>query len=298
MIEEKVYFDFYIGKYHFVLKNEYDYTDRNTGKIHFKKLFQISSYSQKDSEHIKWLSLYSGVHYPCCVYETSGYYNGHHKFHISLGYGMLYLTFPWSNKNRHGEDVNNPDNKYGFYLYGSGGFFDSFWYYVNKNGHSKVKSVEMPWSLTHYRHSVLLKDGTWWSVLNKDIKKAVKEKTYKPSDRKYYIDTEEDPDVYRIKRPFKYVTKGGNEQNTTATINMEEREWRPIWLKWTKLFRKVRTYIEIRFDDEMGNQRGTWKGGIMGCSCDVTQEERNKLDLISPLERYEEKVNKTKEFDR
>ena len=79
---------------------------------------------------------------------------------------------------------------------------------------------------------------------------------------------------------------------------MEEREWRPKWLRWTKLFRTVRTTLNIEFKDEMGNQRGSWKGGVLGVGCEVTPEEKKNRDFETPLRRYEEKVNKIHDYCR
>ena len=72
---------------------------------------------------------------------------------------------------------------------------------------------------------------------------------------------------------------------------MEEREWRPKWMRWTKFFRIVRTTLNIEFKDEMGNQRGSWKGGVIGVGCEVTQDEKKNQDFETPLRRYEEKVS-------
>ena len=46
---------------------------------------------------------------------------------------------------------------------------------------------------------------------------------------------------------------------------VEEMEWRPKWLKWTKLFAKKRRFIEVEFSAEMGPRKGSWKGGTIGC---------------------------------
>lgn len=39
MINEKEYFDFYIGKFRVVFKKNYLYTDRETGKEHYNKVY-------------------------------------------------------------------------------------------------------------------------------------------------------------------------------------------------------------------------------------------------------------------
>ena len=48
----------------------------------------------------------------------------------------------------------------------------------------------------------------------------------------------------------------------------------------------------------MGNQRGSWKGGVLGAGCEVTPEEKKNRDFETPLRRYEEKVNKIHDYCR
>ena len=67
---------------------------------------------------------------------------------------------------------------------------------------------------------------------------------------------------------------------------------------WTSLFNIVHTEVNIQFADEMGNRRGSWKGGVIGVYAPMTKEERANADIESALRRYEEKVNNTKSLDR
>lgn len=57
-------------------------------------------------------------------------------------------------------------------------------------------------------------------------------------------------------------------QRITATTRIEEREWRfgTGWFRWLSLFRrpKVRRDLDIRFSDEVGPEKGSWKGGTVG----------------------------------
>ena len=41
-----------------------------------------------------------------------------------------------------------------------------------------------------------------------------------------------------------------------TTIYVDEREWRPKWLKWTSLFAKKRRSIDIHFSKEVGKEKG------------------------------------------
>lgn len=302
MFTEKTLIDFWVGKFHITLRQNYLYKDKNTGEVHYNHIFNIKScsYENGDYKSHDWLNFYTGWHYPEFVYDTCEYEGNRHNLRVSIGYGILYLYFPWRNHSEEvlkwgGEDINNPQPKYGFYLYGEGHFFDSFWYYLNKNGHSDTKCIHMPWVSSFYRHSYLTHDG-WFTVLESERSKAHKENknTYQYP---YYL-SDDDERLIKQSFPFKYVTKYGEVQETTATVFMEEREWRPKWLRWTSLFNFVRTSLSISFKDEMGNQRGSWKGGVLGCSCEVTEDEKNNMDFITPLRRYEAYVNRVHDYDR
>lgn len=73
--------------------------------------------------------------------------------------------------------------------------------------------------------------------------------------------------------PYRYVLKNGTVQNRTATIYVERMAWRPRCLRWTSLFERERTYINITFDNEVGERTGSWKGGTTGCSWDLKPSE-------------------------
>lgn len=68
---------------------------------------------------------------------------------------------------------------------------------------------------------------------------------------------------------YTYKLKSGEIQNRLATINAEEREWRRWWLP-SKLIKK---FIDISFNDEVGERTGSWKGGTIGCGYEMKQGE-------------------------
>lgn len=61
----------------------------------------------------------------------------------------------------------------------------------------------------------------------------------------------------------------------TATCIIEEREWRKGsgWFKWLRLFSRpmIRRELNLRFSEEVGPQKGSWKGGTIGHSIDMVQ---------------------------
>lgn len=66
-------------------------------------------------------------------------------------------------------------------------------------------------------------------------------------------------------------------QLLTATTRIEEREWHfgTGWFKWLSWFRrpKIRRSLNIELSDEMGREKGSWKGGTIGTSIEMTQTE-------------------------
>jgi len=84
--------------------------------------------------------------------------------------------------------------------------------------------------------------------------------------------------------PYRYVLKDGTVQDRTATIYVSQMEWRPRCLQWTSLFAKVRTTIDITFDDEVGERTGSWKGGTTGCSYELRPGE-TPLECLRRMEK-------------
>lgn len=80
--------------------------------------------------------------------------------------------------------------------------------------------------------------------------------------------------------PYRYVLKSGEVQNRIATIQKENRKWTRFWIPW----RKISTSININFDDEVGEESGTWKGGCLGCGYEIAQSEEI-LDTLMRMER-------------
>jgi len=62
-----------------------------------------------------------------------------------------------------------------------------------------------------------------------------------------------------------------------------ERERRPKWLTWIKLFSKVSRSIEIDFSSEVGEESGSWKGGCIGCSWQL-KPNQTPLEALKEME--------------
>lgn len=63
----------------------------------------------------------------------------------------------------------------------------------------------------------------------------------------------------------------------TATTRIEEREWLlgEKWCKWLSWFSKprIRRSLDIAFSAEVGTEKGSWKGGLMGTGIEMLPGE-------------------------
>jgi len=86
------------------------------------------------------------------------------------------------------------------------------------------------------------------------------------------------PDVparYREAFPFRYTLKSGEVQERTAEVTVERMTWarRLPWrfgVFWPK---RVRTSIDVKFSDEVGERTGSWKGGVIGTGSEMRPGE-------------------------
>lgn len=72
--------------------------------------------------------------------------------------------------------------------------------------------------------------------------------------------------------PYLYVRKNGETQVRKATVFVDRMTWRMRW--WPLLpFTKTRTCIDVKFDQEVGERTGSWKGGCVGCGYEMRPGE-------------------------
>jgi hypothetical protein len=62
--------------------------------------------------------------------------------------------------------------------------------------------------------------------------------------------------------PYTYTCRNGEVQNRTARIVVDRMTWARKWLPFLKY---VKTCIDVTFNEEIGEEVGTWKGGTVGC---------------------------------
>jgi len=119
------------------------------------------------------------------------------------------------------------------------------------------------------RSSILLKDGTWEHETK--------------GDRKEFYNA-----YWKQKqKSWKYnYTDSYDGEVIPVTIYVEEREWRPKWLTWTKKFNTIHKSIDIHFSKECGERKGSWKGGTTQYSYAMLWNE-TPLDCLRRMEKEE-----------
>lgn len=80
---------------------------------------------------------------------------------------------------------------------------------------------------------------------------------------------------------FKFNDFDGEERIATCYIIERRYDYGTGWFKWLKYFKKplILYSLDINFDKEVGYEKGSWKGGVMGHSIEIKFKE-------SPLEAF------------
>ena len=201
----------------------------------------------------KYLSFWTGRGFELS-YSVCGYFDNRPQIAIRmLGLNFI-IKLPFRNKWT--DECDSP-------RYGVSYHNNSLWVYTggkgNDDGGSTWVVIHMPWDMTWYRTSMLRDDGSW-------------EDEFKWDHKNFYLD-KWDGVLRSYRHHYTYKLKSGVVQEVTATVRVSEMEWRPRGAMFTKLFRKVRRYIDVKFDKEVGEESGSWKGGCIGCSYDLLEDE-------------------------
>ena len=138
---------------------------------------------------------------------------------------------------------------------------------IHLNWRDRCKILHLPWDYgSCIRHDMLCADGVW---------------------RKYVGSwqwEEGDPEPARETHPYRYVCRNGTVQNVSATITVDEMEWRWRALWWFPWFGKIQRTVNVEFDQEVGERRGSWKGGCTGCDYEMRRGE-TPLETLRRMQR-------------
>lgn len=70
--------------------------------------------------------------------------------------------------------------------------------------------------------------------------------------------------------PYRYLLQSGEVQHRLATIYVERRTRTMVWLPF---IRRTAYWMNVHFNDEVGERSGSWKGGCIGCSYEIRADE-------------------------
>lgn len=182
---------------------------------------------------------------------------------LLFGYGTLYINLPIRTGIQDCDSaawgLHYHDHTLWLYTGGAGNF----------EGGRKWKTIEMPWSYTWVRTSTKMRrpiKSYWYDETHRN------RQTWEEDKDGTRVGSHEWLKLNRWQAVYPFTDKyDGTVVN--ATVSIVEREWRPIWFKWTKLFAKTARSIEVEFDKEVGEGKGGWKGGCVGCGYELKDGE-------------------------
>lgn len=234
------------------------------------------------SEDLKWVSFYPQFNSSFYV-EKAGYFDERPQVHTSVtqlialaclplafisawflllipfvffGWGKLYINLPIKTGIQDCESAawgfNYHDNTIWIYIGGGGNF----------QGGKKWKTFSMPWQYDWVRTSTYMRDETWFNETNKQ-RLTWNGEGY--ATHKWLSE-------YKWRETLPYIDEYDN-TTVNATISVTEREWRPRAFMWTSLFSRSKRQIDIEFDKEVGREKGSYKGGCLGCSYELKAGE-------------------------
>lgn len=148
--------------------------------------------------------------------------------------------------------------QYGFYLYPNLHSWEDTCFYF---GRDRSWRWYMPWTykwektehLDHDLKTVIVKDinnNRDWFAYDKERQE------YEKNHTKVY--------------DYTYRLKNGETQHRKASVTIERRTW---YMRWLPCKKKVHTSIDVKFDGEVGERTGSWKGGTIGCSYEMLPTE-------------------------
>lgn len=172
--------------------------------------------------------------------------------------------------------------EYGFCL--SDGFLQLF---LGAQTHDSITtqswSKHLPWTQWRFvRFSLYDQDGQhYWTELQKDAKRG--------ADR-YTERREQEQSCPTVS--FIFDDFDGKRITAKTQINEHEYKFGEGWFKWLSLFRKskVRRSLDIAFSEEVGPEKGSWKGGTMGHGIEMLDGELHE----AAFKRYCEQDQRAK----
>lgn len=207
----------------------------------------------EDSIDFKW-GYFSPSFGLTLMFHRGGYFDSNYAISFCFIWGSFHIKLPIKTRLAEGCDL----PRYGFTIFDNtlmmywGGKYDSS---IGQT-QSRMKSWDLPLvSYVFEYHRVLNKQGTW-------------------EDGTASYDNQ---NIDRADYPYTYRLKSGEVQEVTATCFIEQRQWHRKWLPFIKL---RKTSLSIEFSEEVGERRGSWKGGVLGCGYAMLPNETREECLL------------------
>jgi len=117
--------------------------------------------------------------------------------------------------------------------------------------------LKAPWYMQRDRKRWEAQDGRF----------VLERKVNPPNEKGYRLLSIRDwPQVRAYRRCFTYTTRTGQMQTATLTAYRERVREVRHWLRWWPWAGSDQDGLIIEFSEEMGSERGSWKGGVVGTS--------------------------------
>lgn len=218
------------------------------------RLIGASFPDSRTSWRMKWgeLSLRKGLSLELCMF--SGDYGDEGRFSLKIHaiFFCVFINLPFLA--RYGHHPEDMMESWGF------GTFDNA---LSFHWGRYRKTFTWPWSdWRQVAHEVRRPDGSWVPFVGSWEERQTDDGPGK------------EPDGRHLEQyPYFYLCNNGDRQEVVATISVERRTRRLRWLRWPRLLERTIYAIDVQFSNEVGDARGSWKGGAVGCGYELQPDE-------------------------
>jgi len=127
----------------------------------------------------------------------------------------------------------------------------------------RIKELKMPWARTFHKREIMTTGGKW-------------------------VNSNDNPsNVNQWAFPATYTTKHGEVQELMISAIIERMTWRLSWFPWLPLFAKRVRSVDFKYEGNGGNgighDRSGWKGGVIGGSVSMLDNEHSPQDTMDRL---------------
>ncbi|MGE3293838.1 MAG: hypothetical protein AB7O95_20920 [Geminicoccaceae bacterium] len=136
---------------------------------------------------------------------------------------------------------------------------------LHLNWNKRTRVLWYPWNWEHHKTWFMRPGGTRWRELGRG-------------------EYDGPPEPMKERHPYHYLRHNGEVQEAIATVYGTESEYRVRCMPWLPWPRKMFRNIEVRFDRELGEGTGSWKGGVLGTGHTWKPGER-MVDALRRMER-------------